>query len=475
MEKPSFFVTIASVLVAFSVLVFGYTYLRMNGGGFSMFENWTSIGGNYYHNEWFEYVSGVGWSGGYGDWKGTKKEGFVEDMKEGIEVGDDTWNYFMSLKKPDSSYNMVLERRKGGPQTDKSDTVGIKADSGNVNMDADGNPVLGSWADTTWTADREGDNGIDINSIFHSSWLEGEYGKNGEEKYNPTSEDTRYRLGGGWGYSPDPLATAPLDDSYGKINGDLTFYAPGTFMFGAGGYVPSYENSVLLSPMLGVNAPDHNQKKGFGSVGGSGGWTNATNADGYPYNYVDRQKRQIEYDSKNTVCDNVAQGIATVMDQEEYCSTMNNDPKKCGTSACCVSLGGSVCLAGDAQGPLNKTAYTNPMYGRKDYYVYNGRCYGNCPSYLRLDLESSPVVFGNVDFGDNVDTGNWVLGNKVVGNVFTGNVFTGNVFTGNVFTGNVFSGNVAGNVDGNVTVTSRVTGASDINILASTIQTVDKT
>lgn len=437
MEKPSFFVMIASVLVVFSVLVFGYTYLRMNNIGFSMFENWTSMGGNYYHNKWFEYASGLGWSGGYGDWKGTKKEGFVEDRKENMEIGDDAWNYFNSLKQPDSSYNTVLERRKGGPQTDKSDSVGIKSDSGTVNFDASGNPEFGSWADTSWTADREGDNGIDINSIFHASWYEGEYGKNGEEIYKPTSEDTRYRLGGGWGYSPDPLVTAPLDDSYGKINGDLTFYAPGTFMFGADGYVPSYENSVLLSPMLGVNAPAHNYNKGLRN-GGDGGWTNATDANGYPYNYVDRQKKWIQTESKNTVCDNVAQGTASVMDQEAHCSTMNNDPSKCGTSACCVSLGGSVCLAGDTQGPLNKTAYTNPMYGRKDYYIYNGKCYGNCPSYLRLDLEASQVVVGNVV--GNVDTGNWVLGN-VVGNVDTGNLVFGNV-VGNVDTGNWVFGNV---------------------------------
>jgi hypothetical protein len=439
MEKPSFFIMISCVLVAFSVLVFGYTYLRMNNPGFSMFENLTSMGGNYYHNKWFEYTSGVGWSDGYGNWKGTKKEGMRENMKEGYD--EDSYNYFMSLKQPDSSYNAVLDYRKGGPQTDKSDSVGTKSGNGTVNFDASGNPEFGSWADTTWTADREGDNGIDINSIFHSSWLEGEYGKNGSEQYNPTSEDTQYRLGGGWGYSSDPLVTAPLDDSYGKINGDLTFYAPGTFMFGADGYVPSYDNSVLLSPMLGVNAPAHNQNKSLRMDGGDGGWTNATDATGYPYNYVDRQKKWIQMDSKNTVCDSVAQGTASVMDQEAYCSTMNNDPNKCGTSACCVSLGSSVCLAGDAQGPLNKTAYTNPMYRRKDYYVYNGKCYGNCPSYLKLDLEASPPVFGNVV--GNVDTGNWVFGNvagNVAGNVDIGNLVFGNV-AGNVM-GNVFMGNV---------------------------------
>lgn len=101
------------------------------------------------------------------------------------------------------------------------------------------------------------------------------------------------------------------------------------------------------------------------------------------------------------------------------------------------------------------------MYGRKDYYIYNGKCYGNCPSYLRLDLEASPVVVGNVV--GNVDTGNWVLGN-VIGN---GNVFSGNV----AVVGNVF-GNVSGN--GNVTGYGyySVTGDSDINILSSTIQTV---
>jgi len=431
MEKPSFFIMISCVLVAFSVLVFGYTYLRMNGG-FSMFENWTSIGGNYYKNIYTEYASGLGWSGGYGDWKGTKKEGMRENVKEGYD--EDSYNYFNSLKQPDSSYNAVLDYRKGGKQTDKSDSVNVKADSGNINTDANGNPVLGSWTDGGLVADRKGDN-INADEVFHKSWLEGEYGKNGEELYGPTSEDTRYRLGGGWGYSSEPLVTAPLDDSYGKINGDLTFYAPGTFMFGADGYVPSYENSVLLSPMLGVNAPIH---KGLRS-GGDDGWMNSTDADGRPYNYVDRQKKWIQMDNKNTVCDNVTQGIATVMDQESYCSTMNNDPSKCGTSACCVSLGGSVCLAGDAQGPLNKTAYTNPMYGRKDYYVYNGKCYGNCPSYLKLDLEASPSIFANVVVG-NVNTGNWVMGNvsgNVVGNGVIGNV-SGNVVRNGVI-GNVFS------------------------------------
>lgn len=438
MEKPSFFIMISCVLVAFSLLVFGYTYLRMNNPGFSMFENWTSIGGNYYQNEWFEYASGLGWSGGYGDWKGTKKEGFVDDMKEGYD--EDSYNYFNSLKQPDSSYNVVLDRRKGGPQTDKSDSVGLKSDSGNVTTDANGNPVLGSWTDGGWRADRKGDN-INSDEIFHASWLEGEYGKNGEEQYKPTSEDTRYRLGGGWGYSPDPLVTAPLDDSYGKINGDLTFYAPGTFMFGADGYVPSYVDSVLLSPMLGVNAPAHNYNKGLRN-GGDGGWANATDANGYPYNYVDRQKKWIQINSKNTICDEVAQGTASVMDQEDHCSTMNNDPNKCGTSACCVSLGSSVCLAGDAQGPLNKTAYTNPIYARKDYYVYNGKCYGNCPSYLKLDLEANPVVVANAVVG-NIDTGNWVLGN-VVGNTVLGNVDVGN---GNVFSGNI---TIVGNDFGNV-------------------------
>ena len=443
MEKPSFFIMIMSVLVVFSILVFGYTYLRMKYR-FTLFENWTSMGGNYYDTIYTQYAYGVGWSDGYGDWKGTKTEGFVEDMKEGYD--EDSYNYFNNLKQPDSSYNAVLNYKKGGNQTDKSDSVGIKSDSGNVTTDANGNPVLGSWTDMRWVPNRKGDDGTDINQKFHGSWLEGEYGKNGIELDKPTSEDTKYRLGGGWGYSPDPLVTAPLDDSYGKINGDLTFYAPGTFMFGADGYVPSYVDSVLLSPMLGVNAPAHNQK-GFQSGGGDGGWTNATDANGYPYNYVDRQKKLIQMDSKHTVCDNVSQGTASVMDQEAYCSTMNNDPNKCGVSPCCVSLGGSVCLAGDAQGPLNKTAYTNPMYSRKDYYVYNGKCYGNCPSYLKLDLEATPVVVANTVVG-NVDTGNWVFGNVVSGNVDIGNVVVGNVVVGNMVVGNMVSGNVVvGNVN----------------------------
>lgn len=44
-------------------------------------------------------------------------------------------------------------------------------------------------------------------------------------------------------------------------------------------------------------------------------------------------------------------------------------------------MGGVHTMAGNDQGPYNRTIYTNPMVsGATDYYVHLGKCYGNCPS-----------------------------------------------------------------------------------------------
>jgi hypothetical protein len=78
------------------------------------------------------------------------------------------------------------------------------------------------------------------------------------------------------------------------------------------------------------------------------------------------------------------------MSSNGICNKYSNDPKKleracntidkniCASTSCCVLLGGTKCVAGDQYGPMNLTNYTDAISVNRDYYYYNGNCYGNC-------------------------------------------------------------------------------------------------
>ena len=61
---------------------------------------------------------------------------------------------------------------------------------------------------------------------------------------------------------------------------------------------------------------------------------------------------------------------------EEKCNKL--DINTCASTKCCVLLGGSKCVAGDEKGPVMKANYSDPFIENKEYYYYNGKCYGYC-------------------------------------------------------------------------------------------------
>lgn len=61
---------------------------------------------------------------------------------------------------------------------------------------------------------------------------------------------------------------------------------------------------------------------------------------------------------------------------EEACSKMDNT--SCGSTTCCVLVGGTRCMAGNETGPTNQAIYSDLTLLNKDYYYYQGKCYGNC-------------------------------------------------------------------------------------------------
>lgn len=129
-----------------------------------------------------------------------------------------------------------------------------------------------------------------------------------------------------------------------KPTGDLgagpTFYEPGTYKFGSATYVPSYEDSVYLSKTTGRSS--------------TSSYLDAATMKGGACSYYKDQPEKLE----------------------EMCLAV--DINNCGAMSCCVLLGGSKCVSGDALGPRNKLNYGDITLRDKDYYFHDGKCYGNC-------------------------------------------------------------------------------------------------
>ena len=70
---------------------------------------------------------------------------------------------------------------------------------------------------------------------------------------------------------------------------------------------------------------------------------------------------------------------------EKKCNAL--DVNVCASTQCCVLLGTSKCVAGNANGPTNTTGYYDPALVNKDRYYYQGKCYGNCTNQQTTDSQ----------------------------------------------------------------------------------------
>lgn len=125
------------------------------------------------------------------------------------------------------------------------------------------------------------------------------------------------------------------------IEGPSIYYEPGSFKFGASTYVPSYTDSIYLSKTTG----EANIGKYMDTASMLGG--------------------QCEYYKDSPI------------KLEEVCNATR--PDKCASMSCCVLLGGSKCVAGNESGPTMKSNFADIFIKNRDFYYYNGKCYGNCP------------------------------------------------------------------------------------------------
>ena len=144
-----------------------------------------------------------------------------------------------------------------------------------------------------------------------------------------------YGSGYMWVIKDGKLQSIPYTDN----SGSNLYYEPGSYRFGPSSYVPNYEESIYLSKLTrtSTNMPYYPESRRLGFC------------EEYK-NYPDKL--------------------------EEMCRQM--PPDSCGSTNCCTLLGGSRCTYGDANGPKIKAIYSDQLIANKDFYYYQGKCYGNC-------------------------------------------------------------------------------------------------
>lgn len=128
---------------------------------------------------------------------------------------------------------------------------------------------------------------------------------------------------------------------YSDVSNTTLYYSPGTYTYNSASYVPNYEETVFLSKL--TNEPT------------------TINVQNMPKN-------------QSGFC---AATQSSIIERDAKCNSV--DKNVCASTECCVLLGGSKCVAGDQNGPSNKTNYSDTTIVNRDYYYYRGTCFGNCP------------------------------------------------------------------------------------------------
>jgi hypothetical protein len=174
--------------------------------------------------------------------------------------------------------------------------------------------------------------------------------KDSNQRYNKDNLDIKYHE------DPEKLdeygllaGTSYVRDNSGNVialpptgsGTRTTYYDPNQFKYGALTYVPKYEDSVFLSRtsnmFIGNNVLPTSSIKG-----------------------------------------GICNFYKSNLDELES-SCQKTDPNVCASTSCCVLLGGAKCVSGSETGPTMVSHYNNKAILNRDYYYYQGKCYGNCP------------------------------------------------------------------------------------------------
>ena len=179
--------------------------------------------------------------------------------------------------------------------------------------------------------------------------------KNVDTAYNANVPDVTYHESAEEIRARDKTVSVPVKDASGNVinlpwdqavTTTPRYNDPGYFRFSPSPYVPNYEDSIYLSRLT---------------------------------QYDDKSAQVVDYatglpPSAGGFC---AANKNNTIEIETQCGKIGKDA--CASTSCCVLLGGTKCVAGDDSGPMMKANYSDVSVLNRDYYYYQGKCYGHCP------------------------------------------------------------------------------------------------
>lgn len=179
--------------------------------------------------------------------------------------------------------------------------------------------------------------------------------KNVDVAYNANVPDVTYHESADDIRSRDKTVSVSVKDASGNtvnmpwdqvVTTTPRYNDPGYFRFSPSPYVPNYEDSIYLSRLT---------------------------------QYDDKSAQVVDYAGglpppAGGFC---AANKNNTLEIETQCGKIGKDA--CASTSCCVLLGGSKCVAGNEAGPTMKSNYSDISVLNRDYYYYQGKCYGNCP------------------------------------------------------------------------------------------------
>lgn len=173
-----------------------------------------------------------------------------------------------------------------------------------------------------------------------------------ETKYNPNDPNEIYHYDEKTPQEKEAKETN-FDVDLSLLDISPLYNEPGSYVVDSTGYVPNYSDSLYLSTTSGMSQ--------------------TSKIVDAPYLF-------------GGFC---AEKSANKQDINTKCNTLEKDV--CGSTECCVLLGGEKCVAGNANGPSISSVYNDSTIVNRDFYYYSGKCYGNCPNSYFGPAEFPPM------------------------------------------------------------------------------------
>lgn len=154
-------------------------------------------------------------------------------------------------------------------------------------------------------------------------------------------------------YFPNPDGTMKVVDIMAYDNSSH-YYETSSYSTGPRNFIPIEETTTYASKLQGLNIRDKTDKSPIYLTGSSVVNTSAI-LGGFCTQYANNPDKL-----------------------EELCRRI--EPGKCATTTCCALLGGQRCVSANENGPIMKSNYSDYLIANRDYYYYQGKCYGICPT-----------------------------------------------------------------------------------------------